>query len=106
MPIVALLGFFNSIQFTSMNTISIADLRDYQNSSGNSLISVNQQLAIGFGISFGLIVLRSVESALNEESIHTAFRYTFLVMGVTTILSGLLFRRLHVSDGKNLRTGA
>lgn len=105
LPIVALLGFFNSIQFTSMNTISIADLREYQNSSGNSLISVNQQLAIGFGISFGLIVLRSFESALNEGSIHTAFRYTFLVMGLTTILSGLLFRRLHVSDGKNLRTG-
>lgn len=106
LPVVALLGFFNSIQFTSMNTISIADLRDYQNSSGNSLISVNQQLAIGFGISFGLIVLRTFESALNGQHMHTAFRYTFLVMGVTTILSGLLFRRLHVSDGKNLRTGA
>jgi len=105
LPVVALLGFFNSIQFTSMNTISIADLRDYQNSSGNSLISVNQQLAIGFGISFGLIVLRTFESALNGQHMHTAFRYTFLVMGVTTILSGLLFRRLHVSDGKNLRTG-
>ncbi|WP_367913830.1 DHA2 family efflux MFS transporter permease subunit [Leadbetterella sp. DM7] len=104
LPIVALLGFFNSIQFTSMNTISIADLREYQNSSGNSLISVNQQLAIGFGISFGLIVLRSFEGALHGQSIHTAFRYTFLVMGVTTIISGLLFRRLHVSDGKNLRT--
>lgn len=102
LPLVAALGFFNSIQFTSMNTISIADLREYQNSSGNSLISVNQQLAIGFGISFGLIVLRSFESTV--EGIHTAFRYTFLVMGVTTILSGLLFRRLHVSDGKNLRT--
>lgn len=102
LPLVAALGFFNSIQFTSMNTISIADLRDYQNSSGNSLISVNQQLAIGFGVSFGLIVLRSFESTV--EGIHTAFRYTFLVMGVTTILSGLLFRRLHISDGKNLRT--
>lgn len=105
-PIVALLGFFNSIQFTSMNTISIADLRDYQNSSGNSLISVNQQLAIGFGISFGLIVLRSFESTLGGEGIHTAFRYTFLVMGLTTILSGLLFRRLHISDGKNLRSAS
>ena len=102
LPIVALLGFFNSIQFTSMNTISVADLRDYQNSSGNSLISVNQQLAIGFGISFGLIVLRSFEETVGGQSIHTAFRYTFLVMGITTILSGLLFRRLHVSDGKNL----
>lgn len=104
LPLVAALGFFNSIQFTSMNTISIADLREYQNSSGNSLISVNQQLAIGFGISFGLIVLRSFEST--GGSIHAAFRYTFLVMGVTTIFSGLLFRRLHISDGKNLRTGS
>jgi hypothetical protein len=38
-----------------MNTISIADLRNFQTSSGNSLISVNQQLAIGFGIAFGLL---------------------------------------------------
>ena len=82
------------------------DLRDYQNSSGNSLISVNQQLAIGFGISFGLIVLRTFEGALDGQNIHTAFRYTFLVMGITTIISGLLFRRLHISDGKNLRTQA
>ncbi|SFE45599.1 drug resistance transporter, EmrB/QacA subfamily [Pedobacter antarcticus] len=58
MPIIAILGFFNSIQFTAMNTISIADLRQYHTSSGNSLISVNQQLAIGFGIAFGLIVLK------------------------------------------------
>ena len=58
MPIIAVLGFFNSIQFTAMNTISIADLRQYHTSSGNSLVSVNQQLAVGFGIAFGLIVLK------------------------------------------------
>src|SRR5690606_349017 len=60
-PIIAVLGFFNSIQFTSMNTISISDLRDYHTSSGNSFISVNQQLAVGFGIAFGLIVLKLFE---------------------------------------------
>lgn len=49
-PVIAILGFFNSIQFTSMNTISIADLRNFQTSSGNSLISVNQQLAIGLSL--------------------------------------------------------
>lgn len=102
LPLVAALGFFNSIQFTSMNTLSIADLREYQNSSGNSLLSVNQQLAIGFGISFGLLVLRTFESAVTE--MHQAFQYTFLVMGITTVLSGFLFRRLHESDGKNLRS--
>ncbi|HAY3539210.1 MFS transporter [Elizabethkingia anophelis] len=104
-PIIAVLGFFNSIQFTSMNTISIADLRNFQTSSGNSLLSVNQQLAIGFGITFGLIVLKLFEnSALIKGDIHNAFRYTFLTIGILTIISGFVFRRLHISDGKNMKS--
>ncbi|MFT3981900.1 MAG: MFS transporter [Ferruginibacter sp.] len=104
-PIIALLGFFNSIQFTSMNTISIADLRNYHTSSGNSLVSVNQQLAIGFGVAFGLIVLKIFQgdTMLIHNEIHNAFRYTFLVVGSLTILSGLVFRRLHFKDGDNMR---
>ncbi|MGG1923924.1 MFS transporter [Chryseobacterium cucumeris] len=104
-PIIAILGFFNSIQFTSMNTISIADLRNFQTSSGNSLLSVNQQLAIGFGIAFGLIVLKLFENTdLINGEIHNAFRLTFLTVGILTILSGLVFRRLHISDGKNMKS--
>ncbi len=105
-PIIAVLGFFNSIQFTSMNSISISDLRNYHTSSGNSLISVNQQLAIGFGIAFGLILLKLFEgdAQLVQGEIHQAFRYTFLVIGSLTMLSALVFRRLHFRDGENLRT--
>ena len=105
-PIIAILGFFNSIQFTSMNTISIADLRNFQTSSGNSLISVNQQLAIGFGIAFGLIVLKIFENSpeLIRHETHNAFRFTFLTVGILTILSSLVFRRLHVSDGRNMKS--
>ncbi|MGN7810430.1 MFS transporter [Flavobacterium sp. 22076] len=104
-PIISILGFFNSIQFTSMNSISIADLRQYHTSSGNSLISVNQQLAIGFGIAFGLLVLKVFQGdvKLIHHEIHNAFRYTFLVVGSLTILSGLVFRRLHFKDGDNLK---
>lgn len=104
-PIIALLGFFNSIQFTSMNTISLADLRTYHESSGNSLLAVNQQLAIGFGIGFGLLILRIFETKaeVNGESIHQAFRYTFLVMGGVTMIMGSIFRGLHPFDGNNLR---
>ncbi|QDW23979.1 MFS transporter [Pedobacter sp. KBS0701] len=104
-PIIAILGFFNSIQFTAMNTISIADLREYHTSSGNSLISVNQQLAIGFGVAFGLIVLKAFRGdvKLIHDDIHYAFRYTFLVVGILTILSGFVFRRLHFKDGENLK---
>ena len=105
-PLVSLLGFFNSIQFTAMNTISIADLRDSQTSSGNSLVSVNQQIAIGFGIAFGLIVLKLFEgdTQLIKGNVHNAFRYTFLVVGFLTILSGLVFRRLHFRDGENMKS--
>lgn len=104
-PIIAILGFFNSIQFTSMNTISIADLRNFQTSSGNSLLSVNQQLAIGFGIAFGLIFLKLFENTdLINGEIHNAFRLTFLTVGILTILSGFVFRRLHISDGKNMKS--
>lgn len=104
-PIISVLGFFNSIQFTSMNTISIADLRNFQTSSGNSLLSVNQQLASGFGIAFGLIVLKIFENTdLINGEIHNAFRYTFLTVGILTIISGLVFRRLHISDGKNMKS--
>jgi EmrB/QacA subfamily drug resistance transporter len=105
-PIIAVLGFFNSIQFTSMNSISIADLRVYHTSSGNSLVSVNQQLAIGFGIAFGLLVLKVFQgdTKLIHNEIHNAFRYTFLVVGFLTILSGLVFRRLHGKDGDNLKS--
>lgn len=105
-PIIATLGFFNSIQFTSMNAISIADLRNFQTSSGNSLVSVNQQLAVGFGIAFGLIILKLFENntALIQNEIHNAFRLTFLTVGILTIVTGFVFRRLHVSDGQNLKS--
>lgn len=105
-PILAIMGFFNSIQFTSMNTIALADLREDHTSSGNSLLAVNQQLAIGFGIAFGLLILRFFENQeqLVQDSIHAAFRYTFIVVGIITVIMGTVFRRLHILDGNNLKS--
>lgn len=105
-PIIGVLGFFNSIQFTSMNTIAIADLRTSHTSSGNSLLAVNQQLAVGFGIAFGLIALKLFENntSLIQGNTHLAFRYTFFVVGFLTVLSGFVFRRLHSSDGENMKS--
>lgn len=107
-PIIAVIGFFNSIQFTSMNTIAIADLRTSHTSSGNSLLAVNQQLAIGFGIAFGLVILNAFQKIPENsgENIHLAFRYTFFVVGLLTILSGFVFRRLHSRDGDNMKSVA
>lgn len=103
LPSVAALGFFNSIHFTAMNTIAIADLRNDQTSSGNSLLSVNQQIAIGFGITIGLAILRFYQNIESIE-IHEAFRNTFLTIGTLTVLSGFVFRRLHFRDGDNMKS--
>lgn len=88
----------------NIGLLSVVDLRQYHTSSGNSLVSVNQQLAIGFGIAFGLIVLKIFQGdvKLINNEIHNAFRYTFLVVGSLTILSGFVFRRLHFKDGENM----
>jgi EmrB/QacA subfamily drug resistance transporter len=104
-PLTFLLGWFNSTQFTSMNSIGIADLRTYNTSSGNSLLAVNQQLSVGFGIAVGLAILRMYETNLGSsiEATHTAFRYTFITVGLITICSSLVFLRLHKKDGDNLR---
>lgn len=106
LPITAILGYFNSIQYTSMNTISIADLRDHQNSSGNTLLSVNQQLSIGFGIAFGLLVLQFFDhqNMGHAHNLHSAFRYTFISLGLLTLFSGVLFKKLHQRDGDNLKS--
>lgn len=104
-PLTFLLGWFNSTQFTSMNSIGIADLRAYNTSSGNSLLAVNQQLSVGFGVAVGLAILRMFEAHLGDsiEATHTAFRYTFITVGMITICSSLVFLRLHKKDGDNLR---
>lgn len=106
LPMVIVIGFFNSIQYTAMNSIAIADLRNYQTSSGNGLLSVNQQLSLGFGIAIGLALLRFYQSRewFAQESMHWAFRFTFLSVGLVTILSTLVFSYLHASDGNNLKT--
>ena len=97
-------GGCNSIQFTSMNTITLADLRPYQNTSGNSLMAVNQQLAMGFGIALGSLILRFYQqsNALTHQNTQLAFQYTFITIGALTIFSSLVFRQLHKRDGNTL----
>lgn len=99
-----ILGGCNSIQFTSMNTITLADLRSYQNTSGNSLMAVNQQLAMGFGIALGSLILRfyQQQETLTHHDTQLAFQYTFITIGLLTILSSSVFRQLHKRDGNTL----
>lgn len=100
-PLLVIMGACNSMQFSAMNTITIGDLEGPQTSSGNSLMAVNQQLAISFGIAFGAAVLTVFSDRLDFEVV-SAFNATYYVLGILTILSGLSFLRLKPTDGRGL----
>ncbi|MEK6451317.1 MULTISPECIES: multidrug transporter subunit MdtD [Myroides] len=102
--LMALNGAFNAVQFTSMNTISLADLDNETSSEGNSLLSVTQQLAISLGISLSAMFLMIFQNSGvgNAGDGIAVFRYTFLVMGLLTVLSSLIFLQLSSTSGANL----
>ena len=101
-PMLFLMGLLNSVQFSSMNTIILADLKPEQSSSGNTLHAINQQLSISFGLAAGMSLLRLAQDMLPENNVHTAFRITFIALGLITALSCLVFSRLKPTDGENL----
>ncbi|OON40295.1 MFS transporter [Izhakiella australiensis] len=94
------LGMAMSTQFTAMNTITLADLTDNTASSGNSVLAVTQQLAIGFGVAVSAAALRFYENF--DATTVQQFHATFITMGVITVLASAVFLLLKKGDGRNL----
>lgn len=96
-----ILGMAMSTQFTSMNTITLADLTDENASSGNSVLAVTQQLSISLGVAVSAAVLRFYEGFDSTNTVEQ-FHYTFITMGAITLISALVFMLLKAKDGRNL----
>ena len=86
-----------------MNTLSLADLNENTSSEGNSLLAVTQQLSLTFGISTAALILGIFRQAGFVAGVEVqAFRYSFLALGVLTILSTYIFFQLKESDGASM----
>lgn len=96
-----IVGIFMSIHFSAMNTLTLGDLTNDNASSGNSLMAVTQQISISLGISASTLVLHGFIRH-SEGSTLEHFHSTFMVMGLITIASMLVFSRLKKTDGDNL----
>ncbi len=93
------IGACNSLQFSAMNTLTLADLRPQQTGSGNSLMAVNQQLAISMGIVAGALILKNWTFLIPASSgLHSAFRMTLLSIGGITLAFYASFS-VHVLHG-------
>jgi MFS family permease len=89
---LAVFGGANSMQFAAMNSVTLKDLSRADAGSGNSLFSMVQMLAMGLGASIGGGLVSLLSDQLS--STQTAFRLAFVVVGLLTLASALVFRRL------------
>ncbi len=93
-------GFFRSLQFTSLNALSYADIdkRDMGRASG--LANVAQQLSLSTGVTLGAAALESMARLHGRvDVVSDDFRWAFLVVGLVSAASFLLIRRLPADAG-------
>ena len=93
-------GMLRSIQFTSMNSVTYADVAPAEESQANTVANVAQQLSISVGVAVAAIMLQLAQ-AMRGSSHLTApdFPPAFLLIGLLTAASAWWFARLDAGAG-------
>lgn len=100
-----MLGFFNSLQFSSMNSIAYADVTATDSSMASTIASSMQQLSMSFGLATGSLLTGWFLGDLpqsNRLALTSAIHHAFLTLAVVTILSSLTFWSLRKEDGESI----
>lgn len=95
-------GFFNSLQFTSMNAMAYSDIDPKDSSMASTMGSSLQQLSMSFGLACGSLVTAWYLGDLPQSdqlAVTSALHHAFLTLGAVTVLSSLSFWTLKADDG-------
>ncbi len=96
-------GFFRSLQFTSINTISYADIDRPHMSRATSIAAVGQQLSISTGVAMGAVAVELAVAHAGTGQITAAdFPPAFLFVAVISAMSVIFFMRLAPDAGEEL----
>lgn len=101
-------GFFNSLQFSSMNSMAYADVSVEQASMASTIASSLQQLSVSFGLAFASIVAGWYLGDLPQSdrvAVSNALHHAFLTLGGLTLISSLSFWSLKKHDGDSVSKG-
>ncbi len=102
------MGFFNSLQFTSMNSMAYADIDTPDSSMASTITSSLQQLSVSFGLAGGSLIAGWYLGDLPQTdrmAVTTALHHAFLTLAGMTILSSLSFWSLRARDGESVSRG-
>ena len=95
-------GAFTSTQYTSMNTLTYAEVTPQRTSAASSIASTSQQLSISFGVAVaGLVTMAFVPETARSSprEMISGLHYAFLALGIFTAVSAIVFYRLKPEDG-------
>ena len=101
-------GFFNSLQFSSVNTMAYADIKTSDSSMASTIASSLQQLSMSFGLACGSLVTAWYLGDLpqsDQVAVTSALHHAFLTLGALTIVSSLSFWTLRPDDGESVSQG-
>ncbi len=101
-------GFFNSLQFSSMNSMAYADVRTADSAMASTIASTLQQMSMSFGVACGSLVTAWYLGDLlqsDQAAVTGALHYTFLTLGGLTMISSLSFWTLRAKDGESVSKG-
>ncbi len=107
-PLGLAMGFFNSLQFTSMNSLAYADIDTPDSSMASTIASSLQQMSMSFGLACGSLIAGWYLGGLpqtDRAAVTTALHHAFLTLGGLTMLSSLSFWSLRPGDGESVSRG-
>lgn len=84
-------GILNSLQFVSMNTLTLKDLAQQDASSGNSFLSMIMMLSMSLGVALAGTLVNVFTQYLGVDQTLTAFHYTLLCLGSINIIAAMIF---------------
>jgi MFS family permease len=102
------MGLFNSLQFSSMNSMAYADIEEQDVSMASTLASTLQQMSLSFGLACGSLVTGYYLAELPQTdrvAVMDALHHAFLTLAALTLVSSLSFRGLRSGDGDNVSRG-
>jgi MFS family permease len=95
-------GLFRSLQFTSVNALTFADVPPERISRATTLSSVAQQLSISLGVSIGAISLEVATHYTGGTITAEAFTFPFILVGVLATLAVVPFLFLDRNAGDEM----
>jgi EmrB/QacA subfamily drug resistance transporter len=103
------MGFFNSLQFSSMNSMAYADIETTDSSMASTIASSMQQMSMSFGLACGTLIAGWYLGNLSQndhQAVTDALHHAFITLGVLTGVSSLSFWTLRASDGESVSRGS